>query len=329
MSRYLVVGAALAAIAAVLLGFPSCSDAEPKPPKEKDWSSLIDQERAFADLKRYVELGPASHLPKYDANLTAARDFIKSSLREAGVSDLSKSDTWVQLSGDDRRVRMENIVGTLPGKRPEAILLGAHYDIKILDQYPEFQGANDGASGVALVLELARQLAERAKTEPLEYTYRFAFLDGEEAFVDWYGSNKNLEPDNTYGSRRMAGSLAEGEVAAVIILDLVADEFLQFEREGHSTPEILELFETAGIEAFGVTPFAPRTREMSDDHLPFLAAGIPAIDLIDFTYGPNNKYWHTNGDRLEHVSARSLAKSGTLVLSALPALEAWLSSRPK
>jgi peptidase M28-like protein len=325
-SGVLMVALMLITALALTLGLTTCSDAEP-PVQEKSWVPLIDQERAFADLKAFVALGPVTHHPRDETGLARGRKFIEKKLEAMGISDTSPSHEWAQLAADNRSRLMRNIVGVIPGKRAEVIVLAAHYDMKILDRVPEFQGANDGASGVALVLELGRHLKAKADAGELEYTVWLTFFDGEEAFVDWYGSNKNKEPDNTYGSRHFVKKHAEAGLKGMVLLDLVADVDLKLERDTNSTKALIELFESQSREIFGPSLFVRNARPIADDHINFVAAGIPAIDLIDLDYGPNHQWWHGAGDRIENCSADSLQKVGTLVLHTWPQLEAWLASR--
>ncbi|MEE9392110.1 MAG: M28 family metallopeptidase [Planctomycetota bacterium] len=319
---------ALGLLAAALALFTSCSngDSVAEAAVEKDWVSLIDEERAFTDLKNYVELGPASHKRGNNDRLKKGRVFIKEGLRAAGIEDTRRQE-WPQdiTVGDaPRKVLMENIIGVLPGKRKDAVAIACHYDIKIL---PRFVGANDGGSGVALTLELARQLVKRAKGgwKP-EFSYYFVFFDGEEAFVDWNEVGTDGHKDNTYGSRYLAERLDEYPIKALVLLDLVADAKLDITVDTSSTRALSEMFVETGREVFGISKFGD-AKDILDDHHPFMTKGVPAIDLIDFNYGTNNSYWHSPKDLVEHCSARSLAYVGTLVLSALPKLSAWLLAR--
>lgn len=308
-----------------------CSDSSTdRPLQEKEWTSLIDGERAFRDLKAFAEVGPMSHEPGAADRIRAGRALIKSKLREAGIEDLGPTHEWIEevpSASGGRKVLMENIVGVLPGKRKDVILIGCHYDIKLIDG--GFVGANDGCSGVALTLELARVLAQRAAAgEPLEHTIWFTFFDGEEAFQEWRATAPSGEPDHLYGSRTMADRVVAQSlpVKAVVILDLVADRDLLLTEDTSSTDAMVEIFRDASKEVFGLDLFGP-AKAIEDDHLPFLEKDIPAIDLIDFDYGPNNRYWHSLEDTVDKCSARSLDYVGTLVLAALPEISRWLVAR--
>ena len=195
-----------------------------------------------------------------------------------------------------------------------------------------FVGANDAGSGTAVLLELARILAESAGERPV--TYRLLFLDGEEAVYDW-----NEGQDNTYGSRYHVAQLQEDpdllkRVAACVLLDMVGDAKLQLYTESQSDSQLLNIiFEVARRNQLGRYVGGPR-RHINDDHVPFLEARIPAVNLIDFGYGPRSSstsggaWWHTEEDTLDKLSPDSLHVVGRIVLWSLPELETWALNQP-
>ena len=196
------------------------------------------------------------------------------------------------------------------------ILLCTHYDTKRLPG--EFVGANDGGSGTAVLLELARALGRGPRGD---IGYRLLFLDGEEAVNrEW------VDPDNRYGSRYHAAKLKESGHAArfkaCVLLDMIGDKELKFDQEGYSDARLYATFSSAARE-LGLAEHisAKRGSEIIDDHLIFMNAGIRSVDLIDFSFGPNNAWWHTLDDKLEHCSKESLDIVGRVVLRALPAVE--------
>jgi Zn-dependent M28 family amino/carboxypeptidase len=209
---------------------------------------------------------------------------------------------------------MKNIIGELTGERPDIVIIAGHYDTKSMDG---FVGANDGGSSAAAVLEMARV---SAKTRP-EYTLWFTFFDGEEAVVDW---SANDGTDNTYGSRRLADRLDQdgtlSKVKAVLLVDMIGDRDLDIKRDAVSTPWLVDLiWATAGRLGYG-RYFLGNETAIEDDHIPFKERGVPAIDIIDFNYGPNNSYWHTRQDTLDKVSAESMKVVGDVILVSLPEL---------
>jgi glutaminyl-peptide cyclotransferase len=264
----------------------------------------FDSARAWEHLRQLVAIGPR---PAGSAGIEQSRKYIKSQLAAAGVAVAEQA--W-----DDRTpigpIRMVNLIATIPGSSKDRLVIAGHYDTKRFRQF-RFVGANDGGSSAAFLIELARVLKTRKNTLTIE----LLFLDGEEAVVEWEGD------DNTYGSRhyvqaaRQNGSLAS--LKAMVLVDMIADRDLQMTRESNSTPWLAAIIrETANQQKLGAY-FAGPSLALEDDHLPFLAAGIPAVDIIDFDFAA----WHTAGDTLDAVSARSLQIVGDVVLAALPQIE--------
>jgi Zn-dependent M28 family amino/carboxypeptidase len=263
---------------------------------------------AFRHLERLVAIGPR---PAGSAGGARARDYITAELGRAGVKvrvEAFEADT------PDGRLKMANVVGVVAGRRREVVLVGGHYDTKVFRDF-RFVGANDGGSSAALLLELARALAAR----PREYTYWVAFFDGEEARGAW------TPTDSLYGSRRMAADLARrGQLPrAVIVADMIGDRDLGIRREAGSTPWLTDLVWDSARRLGQSAHFLSEAMAVEDDHAPFLRAGVPATLLIDFDFPP----WHTAGDTLDKVSARSLQVVGDVLLDALPVIEERLASK--
>jgi Zn-dependent M28 family amino/carboxypeptidase len=193
-------------------------------------------------------------------------------------------------------------------------MVAGHYDTKRFEDF-RYVGANDGGSSAALLLELARVLASRKNA----LTYWLVFFDGEEAIRDWTST------DSLYGSRHLVEKLsASGElsrVQAMILVDMIGDANLDIHREGNSTPWLVDtVFNVA--KRLGYGRYFPESQiAMDDDHIPFVNAGVSAVDLIDFDYGPNQSYWHSAKDTLEHCSPLSLTIVGRVVAATLNELE--------
>jgi hypothetical protein len=266
--------------------------------------TAFDEQRAFADLEAQVAFGPRPDGSEANSEMTK---FLAQRLREAGV----------------RKVRIQrpyrNVVGVIPGKRKGAVVVGAHHDTKDI---PGFVGANDGASGVAVVLELARALPDRVKGPSI----RIALFDAEEA-----RGNRPFHVDGTRGSRQYVDYAERGKggsppldsIGAMVLFDLVGDCDLQVPYEPSSTRRLYDLFASAasGLSGGDPAPFTGTQSAVSDDHDPFLDAGIPAVDLIDFAYGPGpspGQYWHTTEDTLDKVCPASLDAVGEAALVAIP-----------
>jgi glutaminyl-peptide cyclotransferase len=269
----------------------------------------FDAGRAWEHLRQLVAIGPR---PSGSPAIEQTRKYIKDQLTANGLTAVEQ--TWDDQTPLDK-VHMVNLVVTIPGARKERIVIAGHYDTKLYRQF-RFVGASDGGSSAAFLLELARVL--RARKNPL--TIELLFLDGEEARLpEWSGT------DNTYGSRHYVelakrdGSLAS--LKALLLVDMIGDRDLDIRRDTNSTPWLTNvIWETARRQNLD-DYFIPDSTRIEDDHLPFLAAGIPSVDIIDLDY----EAWHTAKDSLDAVSARSLQVVGDVVLGALPTIEAHLS----
>jgi Zn-dependent M28 family amino/carboxypeptidase len=267
-------------------------------------------------MKKMCEIGPR---PSGSEGIRKAQDYIQSELKSYGLKVVEDPFTGETPRG---RVAMKNIIAELPGEKSEVILISGHYDTKL--QPAGFIGANDAGSSTAAVLETARVLS---KTKP-EYTLWFVFFDGEEAVVDW---NEMAGKDNTYGSRHLVAKMkADGSlsrVRAMILYDMIGDKNLDIKRDLESSSWMLDvIWATARSAGYGKSFLANETA-ISDDHIPWRDAGIPAVDLIDFNYGPNNAYWHTNEDTLDKVSGESVRIVGDVVIRSLPEISKQLNSR--
>jgi Iap family predicted aminopeptidase len=282
----------LALAALLVAGCGSDESGEPAPER-------FDAERAFADLEAQVEIGPR---PSGSQGSERLVDFLVAELEAAGAED-------VQVQRPHR-----NVVASIPGIAEGTVVVGAHHDTKDI---PGFLGANDGASGVAVVLELARSLAAEA---PLDGpSISIALFDAEEARGDRPLSEDGARGSRqyvTYAQRAEQGSPALGDITSMILFDLVGDCDLQIPLEAYSDPELFERFAQAAREVSGTdsaAPFEGTADAIGDDHVPFLEAGIPALDVIDFTYGGDvspGTYWHTREDTLDKVCPESLEAVG-------------------
>jgi glutaminyl-peptide cyclotransferase len=268
---------------------------------------IFDAARAWAHLTKQVSFGPR---PSGSAALSACRQYIVSELRKAGIEPRQQMFVPKTPLGE---ISMINVIATIPGRRPERIILASHYDTKRSPDF-RFVGASDGASSTAALLELGRVLKARQN----EFTIELLFLDGEEA-VNW----EWRDPDNTYGSRYYVQAARQANtvqtIKALILLDMIGDKNLVLERDATSTPWLVDIVWNAAARLGHRNVFTNTIGAFEDDHVPFLSAGVPAVDLIDL----NNyaRYWHTAQDDLEHVSEKSLKIVGDVVLGALPDIE--------
>ena len=206
-----------------------------------------------------------------------------------------------------------NVWAVLPGKSREFLVIGAHYDAKKLEGVPEFQGANDGGSGVGVLLAMMKALSDSGVRPGLEL--RFVFFDGEEARIGYTGG------DGLHGSRRSVAELERtGErknCRAMILLDMVGDRDLKLKLPPDTDPALRETIRQAAEDLGYGSHLSVEGPAILDDHTPFVEAGIPAANLIDFEYGPNNLYWHTAADTVEQLSAESLGISVAIALKTI------------
>lgn len=202
---------------------------------------------------------------------------------------------------------LTNLVARQGSATEGLVVLGAHFDTRpIADRDPEdaaqpVPGANDGASGAAVLLELGRVLSQRAAGRPVWLAFFDAEDSGNIAGWDW-----------VVGSRHFVAAL-EVQPGAAVIVDMVGDADLQLYLERGSDPflaaEIWRVADNLGYSAFVAEP----RHALLDDHTPFLEAGIPAVDIIDFDY----PFWHTTEDTLDKISAGSLEQVGRTLLAWL------------
>ncbi len=272
-------------------------------------AATFDSSRAWEHLRQMVAIGPR---PSGTPAIEQTRKYIKDQLAAAGLTAVEQ--TWEDRTPIDA-VRMTNLIATIPGARKERIVFSGHYDTKLYREF-RFVGASDGGSSAAFLIELARVL--KARKNP--FTVEILFLDGEEARLpEWNGT------DNTYGSRHyVAAARRDGSLAslkAMILVDMIGDRDLTIRRDTHSTEWLTDLIWAAAKRRNHDDVFMSETTRIEDDHLPFLEAGVPSVDIIDLDYPA----WHTAQDTLDAVSARSLQTVGDVLLAALPAIESRLA----
>jgi Zn-dependent M28 family amino/carboxypeptidase len=294
----------------------SQSGAQASKPSASVASPKFDSTRAWKDLEAQIAFGPR---PSGTAALQKTRDYILSELKKAAIEARQQIFIAKTPLGE---TSMANVIATIPGRRPERIAIASHYDTKRTpfpnpqtgQMVTRFVGASDGASSTAALLELARAL----KTRQNEFTIELLFFDGEEAVVEW------SRTDSTYGSRhyvdaaRKAGTLKD--LRALVLLDMIGDKDLLIRRDSASTPWLVDIVWAAAARIGHRGVFSNELTAVEDDHLPFITAGVPAVDVIDLDYAA----WHTADDTIQNVSARSLQIVGDVVLAALPDIEAKL-----
>jgi Zn-dependent M28 family amino/carboxypeptidase len=269
-------------------------------------AARFNGERAFEDLRHLVDLGPR---PPGSEALQRAREYIDQQLSTAGVE--TWDDTFVAATPLGN-TPMTNVIAVLRGESPNVVILAGHYDTATIDG-ARFVGANDGGSSAAFLLEMPRVLSRRQN----RFTYWVVFFDGEEALKKWSPS------DSLYGSRRLAERLSrEGklkQIKALILVDMVADRHLNILREANSTTWLSDVVFRSARRLGYSRLFRGGTFPVEDDHTPFLAKGIPSVDIIDLT--PFGSYHHTAQDSIDKCDPESLAVVARVVLATLAEME--------
>lgn len=261
----------------------------------------FDAERAYQDVVYQTSLGPRT--PDSDAHEQAI-DYFRSELQKAN---------WlvevqvVEVNGH----LLKNVIARRSDVPPE-IILGAHYDSRLMaDRDPDLKkqqepvsGANDGASGTAVLLELGRVLP------PNSVPIWLVFFDGEDqghipGWEEWSLGARGFVETFTLKPR------------AVVIVDMVGDKNLNIQQEKQSSARLTkEIWAVAKELGYGQYFLDEQKYSIMDDHVPFLEAGIPAIDIIDIEY----RYWHTSYDTAGNVSPESLGIVGST-------LQAWIAQQ--
>jgi glutaminyl-peptide cyclotransferase len=289
----------LAATAFAILS--ACSGGLVKPPE-------FDDKRAFTYLKQQVEFGP--RVPGTEAS-ARCRNYFYEHFKSLGIPVDSQAflffDPYSKVN-----IPMVNVIAHVKGKSssPEALLYLAHYDSRPRTDYPSdstlrlkpIQGANDGASGAAVLMELAQGLV----TDTPAVDVDLLFVDGE----DW---GKEGDMENYFvGSKHFAASDIHNRYRFGIVIDMIGDKDQQIYREGYSQEYNFQLNDMVWRLAakLGIGTFKDSVKHVvMDDHLSLNAGGVPSIDLIDFDY----PYWHTDKDTPDKCSAESLANVGRIL----------------
>jgi glutaminyl-peptide cyclotransferase len=263
------------------------------PPVPKPTADQFDAPRAFALIRRELSYGQR---PAGSPQLRRLAEVLRRALPNGHFEPVPGHPG------------LRNVVGSLDGREP-AIVVGAHYDS---EYHPKgFVGANDSAAGTAAVVELARDLRSTSGRE-----VRFVLFDGEEEGPGC--PNSRFVTCALRGSRAYVAAHPR-EVGQMVLLDYIANQGVRLPREGSSTPALWARVRAAATEV-GVGAVFPPTGQVTiyDDHTPFLRAGIPAVDLIDFSY----RYADGLQDTIDKLSVESLDAVGETVFALVSELRA-------
>ncbi|MBE0594027.1 MAG: M28 family peptidase [Gemmatimonadales bacterium] len=273
----------------------------------------FDGERALEYVEAQLAFGP--RVPNTEGHRQAG-DWIESQLRIRADSVEVQEFRHVTAAGDTLMLR--NFIGKFRPDVRDRVVYVAHWDTRpqadqsanLGQQRLPVPGANDGASGVALLLAVADALRE----SPPAYGIDLVFVDGED-YGDFSAAGR---PDVLIGSRHYAATLdADRLPLFAVVWDMIGDRDLQIYREGYSlseAPEVVErVWRTAEDLGYGRVFLANPVRSVVDDHVPLQERGVRAIDVIDFDYPP----WHTTEDTMDKVGAESLQIVGEVALALI------------
>src|SRR5579862_7516085 len=289
-------------IAIVLLFLGSCGGS--RAPQPVSWQQC-NGTRAYEHVEKLVGYGPH---PSGSEALGRAATYIRTQLQDYGLT-AEEQVFMAQTPFGPKQFR--NIIAKTPVQRPgpdRTIIIGSHYDTKSFTNIT-FVGANDGGSSSGTLLEIARVAADQPNLW-------FVFFDGEEAMVQY------SDDDGLWGSKFFVDDLKSKdevkEIKAMVLLDMVGDKNLTVTVTGSLTQQVFDAARAAGFRDY----FKYGGNGMVDDHVAFMRAGIPAVDLIDadlikfdFGHPPGpREYWHTERDTLDKISPHSMEVVGQSTL---------------
>jgi len=275
-----------------------CDDADPK---------LISNQ-AYTLTEKIVALGPRA---PGSTGIEKVRMLLRSEVSQKG---LVMQEHIFEANSPLGPIEMKNLYVDVPGKTKKQILLGAHYDSKLMRKL-RFLGANDAASSVALLLALIDWI----KDQNFDHSVRIVLFDGEEALVSWSSR------DSLYGSKAYVRySQHLKDVKAVVILDMISDHKLELIRSKGAHPKLMGYLEEVMTKLKLSGDLAKTISSVADDHQPFVQKGLPTLHLMDFTFGGDQSpglYWHTEQDTMAQVSQESLLKMTLIMMGLLPKID--------
>ncbi len=280
---------------------------EPAPPA--DQTGGFDGAKAFDHVAKIVSFGPR---PPASEGIHQVQAYLIAQLNSFGCQiDVDDFNAGTPTGN----VAMKNIVAKTPATGQGIILLMTHYDS--LGSVKDFVGAEDSASSTGMMLELARNLCGKKAPNSVW----MAFVDGEEAFVNW-----DVDNDHTYGSRELAARMAVSgdlkHVKALILADMIGQYGLVLPKESDSTRWLADLvWKTAARLGYKDVFVDREVGRIDDDHQSFLSRGTPSLDIIDLNDYISAGYWHTPQDTLDKISPRNVAIVGYVMLESVGELQ--------
>jgi hypothetical protein len=285
--------------------------------------SDFDAKAALGYAQAQVDFGP--RVPGTPAAKRAG-DWIVEEMRRRADTVVVQQWTHVTEQGDT--LPMRNILARFKPAATERILYVTHWDTRptadadavLGNRVSSFQGANDGASGVGLLVAIGDLL----KKTPPSAGVDLLFVDGED-WGDFDGYEEGSAPDVLIGSTYFAKHLPDAGYKPIfgVLFDMIADSTLEIYKEGNSVsraPEVVErVWQAAASLGYQKTFIPQQSGPVTDDHVPLLAAGLRVIDVIDasWTLGDGRNYHHTTLDTMDKLSQRSLQIVGDVAIKLL------------
>lgn len=304
------------------------SAADPAESEEQTSMPVFEADSAYEYVGEQVKMGP--RVPGTEAHRRCAA-WIESELMRHGADTVLIQEATVTNPNDGKPLSIKNILGRYNPDSPERILLVAHYDTRpTADEEKDeskrnmpIPGANDGASGVGVMLEIGRQLALRRPETGVD----LLMVDAEDLGISDSDSGDDTSDTWCLGSQYFAKNLPYSAVTMpdmAIVLDMVGGKGAKFHREqfsdAYSRPTVDYVWATAARAGYGDKFINKPGGAILDDHLPLVRAGIPAIDIVESHSDVTGSFpptWHTLSDNMDNIDKRSLEAAGQTVINLI------------
>ena len=287
----------------------------PAPARAQAPTGLINGQHILTLTQQFLAAAPKRY--NGSPGHAAAERFIRDHFKQEAAKGAFETDQFVADTPAGKQT-MRNFIVKYPGKRDGVIVLITHYETNWPLRDINFVGANDGACTTALLIGIGEYLRAHP---PQGYSVWLVFDDGEEAVKHWSDS------DSLYGTKHLAAKWAgDGtlkHVKAVLVADMIGDKDLGILETDNSTGWLRATFRQAAVNTRHAANVFQTQGDEDDDHIPFVAQGVPALDVIDPAYGPFDSrtgdyaYHHTVKDTIDKLSAQSLQTSADLFLETI------------
>jgi Zn-dependent M28 family amino/carboxypeptidase len=265
--------------------------------------------RALEFTRKAVSFGPR---PPNSAEIAKLRSYIEADLKPLHCQVIEDPFTASTPLGP---MPMINVIAKFPGTSGRAIVFTGHYDTKLFPGR-RFVGANDGGSSTGFLLEMAHVIATVSHKDDIYLVW----FDGEEAIANWSAT------DGIHGSRHLAAKWESegvlGRIKALVNVDMIGDKDLAILQETEGSAPLTQLVWRIAHDLGYGKYFLDAAGSVEDDHMPFVRRGVNAIDLIDFDYGPENSWWHTDQDTMDKLNAHSFQVVGDVLVELIRRLSA-------